>query len=503
MTRYVMVADLERCVGCQTCTAACRHSNATSPAVQWRRVLDVEAGTFPNVRRTFVPVGCQHCAEPPCMDVCPTTATRKRADGIVTVDYDICIGCSYCEVACPYQARFKVDEPAFAFGGVSVSEAARADSRRNGVSQKCTFCSDRIDSGRAKGLVPGVDGEATPACVNSCIASALSFGDVHDATSPVSKLLAENASFRMHEELGTAPGFYYLRDHRHVPAPAALDAAAPVRGVDVEPVHQQHWDWKAAANFLCGGAGSVLLIASVIAGIRTSAAVALALMAVGLFVLLFKIGRPLRFIYVLRQPRRSWMSREAWVAGFMFPLGTLFVMTGSPTAGAMAAALAALFVLAQAMILKESKGVPAWRTPYIVPLILATAVAEGVGLFCLWNAQTLLLGSALVVRAILWRSYVRKLAGEGAPTRALDILTTLGPWIFWGGTALPLAVLVLAGFSEQPFAVAAAGLLAVFSGWLMKFVVVTRAGYQQGYAPSFAEGILKPGWSPGLVKTGH
>ena len=108
MTRWAMLADLERCVGCQTCTAACRHANATSPAVQWRKVLDIEAGSFPNVNRTFVPVGCQHCADPPCMHVCPSTATRQRADGIVTIDYDICIGCAYCDVACPYQARFLV-----------------------------------------------------------------------------------------------------------------------------------------------------------------------------------------------------------------------------------------------------------------------------------------------------------------------------------------------------------------------------------------------------------
>ncbi len=92
MTRYVMVADLRRCVGCQTCTAACKETNATPPGVQWRRVLDMEAGEYPDVRRIFLPTGCQHCDEPPCMEVCPSTATRKRADGIVTIDYDICIG---------------------------------------------------------------------------------------------------------------------------------------------------------------------------------------------------------------------------------------------------------------------------------------------------------------------------------------------------------------------------------------------------------------------------
>jgi len=214
MTRWVMVADLRRCVGCQTCTAACKHANATPPGVQWRRVLDMEVGEYPDVRRVFVPVGCMHCADPPCMHVCPSTATRKRPDGIVTIDYDLCIGCAYCAVACPYQARYKTDEPTFAYGEPMASEAKRFDPRRLGVATKCTFCADRVDAGLAKGLKPGVDPEATPACVNSCIAQALHFGDLDDPASNVSQLLAENHFFRMHEELGTEPGFYYLWDRK-------------------------------------------------------------------------------------------------------------------------------------------------------------------------------------------------------------------------------------------------------------------------------------------------
>ena len=89
MTRWTMIADLRRCVGCQTCTASCRHANATPPGVQWRRVLDMEFGEYPDVQRAFVPVGCQHCEDPPCMTVCPTKATKQRADGIVTIDYDL------------------------------------------------------------------------------------------------------------------------------------------------------------------------------------------------------------------------------------------------------------------------------------------------------------------------------------------------------------------------------------------------------------------------------
>jgi len=211
MTRYVMVADLRRCVGCQTCTAACRHTNATPPGVQWRRVIDVEVGEYPDVQRAFMPVGCMHCADPPCMSVCPSTATRQRDDGIVTIDWDLCIGCAYCSVACPYQARYKVDKAEFAYGDEPTeAEAAEFDKRQLGVSQKCNFCADRIDEGCAKGLKPGVDADATPACVNSCIADALHFGDIEDPDSKVSKLLKDHKHFRMHEELGTDPGFYYL-----------------------------------------------------------------------------------------------------------------------------------------------------------------------------------------------------------------------------------------------------------------------------------------------------
>jgi phenylacetyl-CoA:acceptor oxidoreductase subunit 1 len=212
MTRWAMTADLRRCVGCQTCTAACKLTNATPPEVQWRRVLDMEFGEYPDVKRVFVPVGCQHCAEPPCMAVCPTLATKRRPDGIVTIDYDLCIGCAYCIIACPYQARYKTQTATFAYGTAIESEEKNPHLERLAVATKCTFCVDRIDAGLAAGLKPGVDPAATPACVNSCIADALAFGDLDDPQSKVSQLLAKNQSFRMHEELGTQPGFHYLWD---------------------------------------------------------------------------------------------------------------------------------------------------------------------------------------------------------------------------------------------------------------------------------------------------
>jgi phenylacetyl-CoA:acceptor oxidoreductase 27-kDa subunit len=216
MTRYAMTVDLRRCVGCQTCTAACKSANATPPGVQWRRVLDTESGEFPDVRRSFVPVACMHCDEPPCEEVCPTTATKKRADGLVSIDYDLCIGCANCIMACPYDARAIVHEPRFAYGDKPIaSEAKRFDPARLSVATKCTFCIDRIDAAAVTGQVPGRDPEVTPACVNSCISGALRFGDLDDPESNVSRLLAETKHFRMHEELGTGPGVHYIWDREH------------------------------------------------------------------------------------------------------------------------------------------------------------------------------------------------------------------------------------------------------------------------------------------------
>lgn len=213
MTRYVMVADLRRCVGCQTCTAACKLANGTPPGVQWRRVLDIEVGEYPNAKRVFLPTGCQHCAEPPCLEVCPSGATQKREDGIVTIDYDKCIGCFNCALSCPYDARFGVDKMEYAYGEKPTEdEVCNYDPDMVGVASKCNFCVDVIDAGVAKGLTPGEDPEATPHCVNSCFAGAMAFGDLDDPNSTVSELLRDKQYFRLHEDQGTGPGFFYIWD---------------------------------------------------------------------------------------------------------------------------------------------------------------------------------------------------------------------------------------------------------------------------------------------------
>ena len=197
MTRWAMVADLRRCVGCQTCTAACKHANAhAARACSGAACSTSRSANTRTVQRAFVPVGCMHCDDPPCMHVCPSTATRKRADGIVTIDYPmLCIGCALLARV----DRGPYDEPRYKVTTACVAPSARS-------------ASSASTRARAKGLTPGVDPEATPACVNCCIAKALHFGDAEDPQSNVSQLLAENQHFRMNEELGTGPGFYYLWD---------------------------------------------------------------------------------------------------------------------------------------------------------------------------------------------------------------------------------------------------------------------------------------------------
>ena len=537
MTRWAIIADLERCVGCQTCTAACKHANATSPAVQWRKVLDIEAGSYPEVSRTYVPVGCQHCEDPPCMHVCPSTATRKRADGIVTIDYDVCIGCAYCDVACPYQARFKVDAADFAYGAgrQMQNEAEREDPARIGVAQKCTFCSDRIDFGLENGLTPGVDPRATPACANACIASALHFGDLDDPSSNVSMLLKQHEHFRMHEEIGTGPGFYYLYQHAGAsisgddceerPVPTA---PSRIRSRGVEPWHQKHWDWKAAGNFLTGGIGPGLFTGAAVAALVVGPSavlglLAMALVGLGLILVMMKIGRPLRAYSVLRQPQRSWMSREAWVAMAFFPAALAAVWSGSTVLWLAAAALALMFLFCQAMILREAKGIPVWREHRIVPLIVATGLTEGAG--ALLVACTVLPALAplaghvavatvalAIARAFAWVAYRRALARRGAPIKALAVLDNYRPWLLVGGLVVPAAG-VVAGLLIHSLAAplfVVAGAAAAAAGLGFKFLLITRAGYNQGFAlphtPVRGTGqagpAVKPGWTSAVTSEG-
>jgi Fe-S-cluster-containing dehydrogenase component len=145
------------------------------------------------------------------VEVCPVQATYHREDGLVMMDYDRCIGCRYCEVACPYDARkFNWADRTDVNPYIPTWGEAEVPRRPRGVVEKCTFCVHRIDAGLAAGLMPGVDRDATPACVNACPVGARTFGNLKDPNSKVSQLIANNPTLRLREELGTEPSVYYI-----------------------------------------------------------------------------------------------------------------------------------------------------------------------------------------------------------------------------------------------------------------------------------------------------
>ena len=207
--RWGMVVDLARCVGCQTCTLACKQEHGLPAGHVWRFVADCEVGEYPDVRRLFLPMQCMHCEDPPCVPVCPSGASRQRPDGIVWVAYEACVGCGYCAVACPYHARHLLHVPQGYFDSPTPSETACARQGRHGVMTKCTFCKERVDAGRARGLTPGVDAEATPVCAVACITNAIVFGDLDDSSSAVVRMIAEGRAVPLMPECGTTPSVYY------------------------------------------------------------------------------------------------------------------------------------------------------------------------------------------------------------------------------------------------------------------------------------------------------
>ena len=212
--KWGMLIDINLCIGCQYCTFSCEAINNLADDM---RYCVVTSETTQTGEEFFLSRPCMHCDEAPCVHVCPVGATYKRSDGIVAMNYDRCIGCRYCQVACPYDARvFNWKEP-IALSPQSPSFGYQeVPNRPRGVVEKCTFCSHRIDAGLERALVPGIDPQATPACVVACPTKARIFGDMNDPESPVSMALAQaETTLRLREELSTEPRVYYIPPDTH------------------------------------------------------------------------------------------------------------------------------------------------------------------------------------------------------------------------------------------------------------------------------------------------
>jgi len=213
--RWGMVIDLRRCIGCYSCVVACKEEHFVPPGIFWNKVLVTHKGVYPAVTKEILPVLCNHCKEAACVEVCPTGASTRREDGIVLVDANKCVGCRYCVIACPYQHRTSFEEysPYFKGDGYTPPEeiGRRLYPLQEGTVVKCNFCVERIEEGLNKGLKPGVDAEATPACVNACPTKARYFGDLDDPDSELPRLIREKKGAPLAPEFDTDPSVYYLR----------------------------------------------------------------------------------------------------------------------------------------------------------------------------------------------------------------------------------------------------------------------------------------------------
>lgn len=255
---------------------------------------------------------------------------------------------------------------------------------------------------------------------------------------------------------------------------------------------QRNWDWRAAGNFIGGGMGSGLVIGSVLLSplgypLIPLLLTGLALVAAGLFCVWLEIGRPWRALNVLKHVSTSWMSREAWVAPLLFLCGLASWLV-TPLLAWPTAFLAAAFLYSQSRILQADKGIPAWRHPRAGRLVVISGLTEGAGLLALLlplldQGQLVAVGVLLMLltlRALSWRHYLAGLAESRVPLASRKRLGAIDGRFFWGGHLLPALLLCLSPL--WPEAAIPAGAIALLAGGWMKYTLITRAAFTQGFS---------------------
>jgi Fe-S-cluster-containing dehydrogenase component/formate-dependent nitrite reductase membrane component NrfD len=353
MTNYGFVIDNRKCIGCHACTTACKSENEVPLGVNRTWVKYVETGIYPDTRRHFQVTRCNHCANPPCVRICPVEAMYQRDDGIVEFDPSICIGCKACMQACPYDAIYIDPE--------------------DGTAAKCHFCAHRTEIG------------LEPACVVVCPEHAIIAGDMDDPDSEISHILARQDVTVRKPEQGTAPKLFYIEGHDIVMHPTATERApATFMWADVIPLHEipvwatahtstpvaadvahsgvalrpaqpqgtptggpiklaegrmaehmvqvaynaQHeipWHWPVPAYLVTKGIGAgIFAILSLGAGLNIFPFDSLTYVVGGFLSLLFilittgllvhDLEKPSRFLYILLRPQwKSWLTRGAFI----------------------------------------------------------------------------------------------------------------------------------------------------------------------------------------------
>lgn len=440
MANYGFLIDHRKCIGCHACSTACKSENEVPLGVYRTWVKYVETGSFPDTRRHFQVNRCNHCANPPCVRICPVTAMYQRADGIVEFDPQVCIGCKACLQACPYDAIYIDPETRSA--------------------AKCHFCSHRLEVG------------LKPACEVVCPEQAIISGDLDDPASPISRLVAREPVTVRKPEQGTAPKLFYIDADQTTLTPTAtpaqgsfvwadvvggrgsgvrergarhgvipLEAARPqaraasgaairtpgVQGAGVgssalmmggrvagqmvqtayNAQHKVPWHWQVPAYLVTKAIGSgAFLLAALVAGLGlapltplyAAGALLLALIFIGITtaLLVFDLEKPHMFLTILTRPQwRSWLTRGAFaliaftlVAGLWLLaeagalLGIVPEAAGAalrPVLAWLGLPLAVLAAIYTAFLFAQAEGRDLWQSPLLPAHLLIQSLVAGAG----------------------------------------------------------------------------------------------------------------------------
>jgi Fe-S-cluster-containing dehydrogenase component/formate-dependent nitrite reductase membrane component NrfD len=488
MTRWAWVIDQTRCIGCHACTTACKSENEVPVGVFRTWVKNVEVGTFPQVKRHFAVLRCNHCAEPPCVDVCPVTAMYQRPDGLVDFDHDACIGCKACMQACPYDAIY-IDPD-------------------SNTAAKCNFCSHRVDEG------------LLPACVVVCPEEALLFGDLDDPTSKVSQTLGTKPVAVRRPEQKTRPQAYYLgahpatldplaahhdaaymwadrpaNDHRElVPLTRRAPAAEPPPRVAYDVPRQRTWSWKVSSYIwtkgIAAGLGALAAIWHFVVPAGSARPfdvlgppIALAYLAFTGVLLVADLKRPERFWTILTRPQwKSWLARGAFIIsayGASLVAWIALDAIGRTNAIVVLAPIVVVFGLLTAAytawLFAQCEGRDLWQTRLLLPHLVLHALGSGAAVMMLiaiasgdptlsWLRDLFLLGVLGTGVIALADAFGRHRTANGAAA-ARALTRGAQARLFWAALLVGVVLPVILVFVGSIGAVAAV-LLALAGWWL-------------------------------------
>jgi Fe-S-cluster-containing dehydrogenase component/formate-dependent nitrite reductase membrane component NrfD len=467
---YGFIIDNRKCIGCHACTVACKTENHVPLGVNRTWVKYVEKGRFPNTRRYFQVTRCNHCEEPPCVEICPVTAMYQRKDGIVDFDADLCIGCKACMQACPYDAIY-------------------IDPERN-TAAKCNYCAHRTEVG------------LEPACVTVCPEQAIIAGDLEQADSNIAQMLERHTVRVRRPEQGTKPKLYYIEAEesaivptaaRHEPfymwserngnvhgGGAAYPPDSPLLQKDAlaayDVSHARPWGWQVPAYLWLKSIGSAPLALPALAAALGKlpfdrvrdvvlSLVALVFIAATMVMLVWDLERKERFLRVMLRPQsRSWLARGAFILMGYSGLCGLLLLAALAGLAKLSAILVWPAILAgfmaaayTAFLFGQCKGRDLWQSPLLPLHLVVQALLSGAAILAFLPGARSLAVAGLAVFLVL---HLLIVLGEFSMPHATGNaryaarLITHGPYrrLFWWGAmvagGLLPALLLSIGFAS-------------------------------------------------------